>query len=306
MFFIPTLDGPSSDIVNSLFRKINFDDSDAVIIVSTGLRHAWVVPHGEYTLDANGVGYFMRADQQRSDADRDALQRADKEDVRSPWREAIYYQWNHVFYDVANYLVEECGEFNRFHPPNSDAFAIKYPRSDGEDSEEVVVKTWEANVLLIPAYLDPGVSLRMSMRKEGESGPDGAAENLGTFDGSNTTEIWYLRRGVQVAFHIEGDFPKAERKGVAAVLTVGIMCSASHGKLHVPDVSKEALQAGDQHPTIQELSNRAAESFDQMFAEISSGAKSSVSVPLFKPRVGDVDRKAEDGDWTKNAEEMGK
>ena len=240
MFTIRTLDGPPEDLFNPPFRKVDFAHYWQGVVVSTGLRCAWTVPPNDYTPDQAGFATFMKADNKRSDEERKNLpQNPDKDDVHTPWREALCNQWNHVFYDVSNFLVEGCAGVGHFHPPSHDVFAIDYPRTDDEKGSAAaaaaVKKTWDTRVLLIPAYLDPGVSIRMLMViKVGE---DGGAEwkeeekTLGTFDGSNTTEIWYLRRDVEVAFHVEGDFGASERrKGVAAVLAVGVLCSDGHGE----------------------------------------------------------------------------
>lgn len=54
-----------------------------------------------------------------------------------------------------------------------------------------------------------------------ESNEDWTSEKeLGTFD----TEIWYVRKGVDVNIYVEGDFEK-DRQGVAAVMVNGILCS---------------------------------------------------------------------------------
>ena len=121
----------------------------------------------------------------------------------------------------------------------------------------------------------------MSTRKELEDGTEKGGESLGTFEGSNTTEIGYLRRGVEVTFHVEGDFEKAERNGVAAVLVVGIMYSANHGKQLVEIESKDAtLKARHEHPAIEDLGDLGAESDEERPAETSGGAMSKVSTSL--------------------------
>jgi len=40
-------------------------------------------------------------------------------------------------------------------------------------------------------------------------------------------EIWYVRSGMGVNFHVQGDFEQA-CEGVAAVLAVGVICSKDH------------------------------------------------------------------------------
>ena len=104
---------------------------------------------------------------------------------------------------------------------------------------------WETNVLLLPAYLAPGVSVTCTVadrpRQDGaedEGPPPAEDESLGSFDGGNEREVWYLRAGVDVALHVaaadgagegkDGDGAGKDGEGVAAVFVVGVLCTETH------------------------------------------------------------------------------
>lgn len=165
-------------------------------------------------MGAGAVGAFIAASHNRSEAERRAVpQNPDKEHIHTSWRNEIYHQWNHVFYDVANFLSSVGPGIGHLHPPAHEAFALTYPVADGE--VEAKGKVWEYNVLVISAHLEPGVSVRMSTVKE-----DGQEKTLGTFNVSTTADIWYIKKGTSVRFFVEGEYENV-RGGVAAVLVSG-------------------------------------------------------------------------------------
>ena len=88
---------------------------------------------------------------------------------------------------------------------------------------------------------------------------------------------------------MEGDFKRARRKGVAAVLAVGIMCSKDHRQL-VEDEHNSAWDAeSEHHPAIEGLGNHAADSLERILAKTSGGAGSRALSPLSQPHGGDGD-----------------
>ena len=219
-----TLDGSPEDLIYPSFRLVNFSDEGAVVLVSTHLRHAWIAAPGA-DVGASAVGAFIAASHNRSEAERRAVpQNPNKEDIHTPWRDEIYHQWNHVFYDVASFLSSVGPGIGHLHPPAHDAFALTYPVADGEEEEKENV--WDYNVLVIPAYLEPGVAVRMSTVKE-----DGEEKTLGTFNASTTADIWYIKKGTSVRFFVEGECENV-RGGVAAVLVCGkldLACTGHQG-----------------------------------------------------------------------------
>lgn len=206
-----TLDGSIENMLNPAFRAIGFDDEWAIVVVSTHLRYAWTVSAGEET-SADAVGHFIKANHERTEEERkEVVQNPDKDDIYTPWRGPVFTFWNHVFCDVIRWLPGVKCSVGHFHQLSQVLFAMNYLLS-GSESAAVMKKRWDTNVLVIPAYLGPGVSIRFARsEKEVETG-----NTLGKFDGSNTAKIWYLKRNVEVKIYVEGACEKDQR-GVAAV-----------------------------------------------------------------------------------------
>ena len=185
--------------------------------------HAWTaLPTG--IADKTAIGSFVRESHERTEEQRTLVpQNPDKDDYRTPWREAIYPFWNHVFADVMRWLPQVNCSVGHFHAPAHGVLALGYPSNgDGEGEVKSVRKIWDTNVLLIPAWLDEGVEVRMLSREgEGET-------TLGTFSAVDTALIWYLKRGTEVEFFIDEAWER-ERK-IAAVLVFGVLCTEGHGE----------------------------------------------------------------------------
>ncbi|CAM6085168.1 unnamed protein product [Calypogeia fissa] len=228
-----TLTGSISDLFHPSFRKIQFDDSFAIVVVSTHLRYAWTALPGEDT-SVKAVSSFIGDSHRRTEEERSAVpQNPDSNDIRTPWREGIYYHWNHVLYDIANFLVEVGPGMGYFYPPAHEVMAVNYPDKgvgDGGEVEEIGIKmVWKTNVLVLPAHLESKVSIRMD-EIGAEMGEGGSAETnsktVGRFDGSNVSEIWYFKEGTEVRIFVEGEYGE-DRRGVAAVLVYGKMAPTS-------------------------------------------------------------------------------
>lgn len=235
MYTLRSLDGSPEDVFYPYFRPVNFSDEGAILLVSTHLRHAWTAAPGT-DVGAGAVGAFIAASHNHTEEERSAVpQYPNKDEVHTPWRDEIYHQWNHVFYDVANFLYSVGPGIGRLHPPAHEAFALNYPVAGREGEGEG--KVWDYNVLIIPAYLEQGVKVRMSTfdRVAGEE------KTLGTFDGSNTAEIWFLMKDSNVRFFVEGEYEDV-RGGVAAVMVIGRLDTTSPGH---ENVNQEASNAGE-------------------------------------------------------------
>ena len=227
MHTLRTLEGNTiEEMLNPPFRSVNFDDEAAIVQVSTHLRLAWTaLPGDDTSIDA--VGWFTRDSSYRTDEERKLVpQNPNKDDYRTAWRESVYHMWNHVFYDVMRFLPEVGMGVGHIHPPSHDAFAMDYPQVGDSNGSVAVKKKWDTNVLIVPAFLEPGVSIRMFVSQASENGQ--SQKTLGSFDGFNTADIWWLKSGVEVCFYVEGDYEK-DRKGVAAVLVYGILCMENSG-----------------------------------------------------------------------------
>jgi hypothetical protein len=71
--------------------------------------------------------------------------------------------------------------------------------------------------------------------KEGE-------HTLGKFEEGKPYEIWYLREGTEVKFHLEVE-NKEEREGLAAVLMIAVLCNEEHEE---PNEQQDTLQAEEE------------------------------------------------------------
>ncbi|KAL8912893.1 MAG: hypothetical protein Q9171_002187 [Xanthocarpia ochracea] len=251
-----TLDGTDSHTnpSNPLFRKINFEHEAAVRLVSTELRRAWTAlpPPGDRDSksEISAVQEFIKANRDKTLEELAAIAIAssnpDTQSIHTSWRDAVYDQWNNVLYDVGKFLPEICPGDLCHRPPDCELFALEF---HGDD----VVRVWDQDVLLIPAFLKPGVSIRVKIlqqRQQDEAVPNEAipdesgsvappsfdcdsAGNLstgrervlrdvevGVFDASNPCEIWYIKQGTSACFHVDNG-GEIGGKGLAAVMVYG-------------------------------------------------------------------------------------
>ncbi|KAL8858690.1 MAG: hypothetical protein Q9178_004778 [Gyalolechia marmorata] len=250
-----TLDGTDShaDPSNPLFRKINFQHQADVRLVSTELRRAWTAlpPPGnrDPKSDISAVQDFIRANRDKAPEELAAIaitsSNPDTQSIHTSWRDAVYDQWNNVLYDVGKFLPEICPGDLCHRPPDCELFALEFHGGD-------VVRRWDQDVLLIPAFLKPGVSIRVKISQQrqqdkavpDESGSDPASSapasldcdsagnlstrregvlrdvEVGVFDASNPCEIWYIKQGTSVCFHVDNG-GEIEGKGLAAVIIYG-------------------------------------------------------------------------------------
>ncbi|KAI9761287.1 MAG: hypothetical protein M4579_001077 [Chaenotheca gracillima] len=227
MHTVRTLDGGMEELFKPSFRNLCFSDDAAMVLVSSHLRLAWTAVPGDDT-STTGVGQFIAASHRRSDDEREEVpQDPDTESVHTPWRDSIHHQWNHVFSDTARFLDELLVEPFRYQPPSHDVYAIDFPASE---DNATVRKAWDTAVLIIPAYLAPGVSIRLSTRVADAEGE--VEKTLGTFNASNPTDIWYIKKGTTVNVHVEGDYEKGQ-KGKAAVMACGILSDVPEAEAEV-------------------------------------------------------------------------
>ncbi|KAL8413793.1 hypothetical protein RB594_005147 [Gaeumannomyces avenae] len=139
-----------------------------------------------------------------------------------------------------------------YHPPNHNSWAVSYPAADGSSSSsspaQGVVRRWDTNVLILPAFLDKGVAVKATrfVGRDGEPaaapGEDGAQDEvesvkMGRFV-ENEDLAWFVKADMDVKFELEvdadvdadADTKVPQRTGVAAVFAVGPLCLDSHGE----------------------------------------------------------------------------
>lgn len=119
---------------------------------------------------------------------------------------------------MSRFLEGVTGTAGHLHAPAHESLTLNYvPRTS-----ELEKHAFKENRLLIPTFLDTGVTVQVTAKSENYEGHE-QIEQIGRFDGNNTAEIWYIRRDVELTFSIEGEFGE-ERKGVAAVFACGRLC----------------------------------------------------------------------------------
>jgi len=227
-------------------RIINFSDESAVLTVSTLVRHAWksippinLASHSSSLTaaelppgspDANSedksgavaLGAFMRDASYITAEERASTPKNPDLTVHTPWRDQIYHHWNHVFYDVMNFLTDAAAGVGHLEPPSHDVLPLYWPKDEAAGDEESGVwkGSWPTPVLLIPAYIGEGVALRIlpaETRDEGET-----MIEFKEGEGESMTQIFWLKKGTEVTIVVEGtDGNKGE---LAAVMAVAVLC----------------------------------------------------------------------------------
>ncbi|KAL4946462.1 hypothetical protein BDV06DRAFT_122428 [Aspergillus oleicola] len=212
-------------------RKIGFEEDRNQFTVAYLLVLGWTVqrpnqgctdpPSGDFTTwmdELNSLSGEQRENLPPSE---------DTTTVHTPWRDQIYYMWNHVFYDVGNWLAGGFGT-GTFRPPNTEVFGIGFPLTSNNEASEkevralAVTKVWDADTLLVPAYLAPGVSLRVEAVELGSEGADAEPFHPGNFDHKSRYNVWYVEKRIQLWFYVEGEWDHG-KDGLAAVMVYGTM-----------------------------------------------------------------------------------
>ncbi|OJD36491.1 uncharacterized protein BKCO1_11000114 [Diplodia corticola] len=211
-----------------------------------------------------------------------ALRNADKDTLHTPLRDAVYYNWNHVFWDVTRFLLilsqpceeEEEGEevtvaaatspgkgmygemVGHMHPPTEEVFAVEYPKKDGgcdgmvETAAAAWEKVFETNVLLAPTFVEEGVDVRVAIG-EGEQASGfnfDARETRGVY---NEPIVYWIRKGERVRMTLSGKYGKG-KSGVAAVFVLGKLCECLPEKEKALELQCHEIERSDEDGTVDE------------------------------------------------------
>ncbi|KAL3487842.1 hypothetical protein BJX62DRAFT_187103 [Aspergillus germanicus] len=242
--------GPAdlTPLISPGIRRIGFAEDPAQFTVANLLVHGWGLKRDNAECTDPPTGDFASWSQSintLSVAEREALPRDDDQvTVQTPWREQIYYMWNHVFFDVGNWVTANYGT-GRFNPPGIEVFEIRFPapavhggqngtgNSGGDRDAEAKKRSgklpaasqvWpEAETLLAAAYLAPGISLRVETLEPGQS-EDEETFHPGDFTHGDRYTVWYVKKGLQLRFFVEGEWEQDRVDGLAAVMVWGTMC----------------------------------------------------------------------------------
>ncbi|KAJ5101725.1 hypothetical protein NUU61_003947 [Penicillium alfredii] len=232
MFAILDNEWDLADITGMVLRKVNFAGDGPQVTTTTLLRLAWT--HLPPSPESSDIETVMRGNGQQTPEEKfgDAPKNPDTAALHTPWRDKAYYLWNHLFWDVSRFMNSMYG-VGHLHPPNQDVFGLEFPRPHGNELNEnvrVFTKIWECNVLVLPAFLAPSVVVRVETYSPGEEG--GVVRDVvklrGKFGPENPAEIWYMRKGLETRFYIEGDWERPST-GLAAAMVYGKLCDDTHG-----------------------------------------------------------------------------
>ncbi|KAL2834636.1 hypothetical protein BJY01DRAFT_253004 [Aspergillus pseudoustus] len=251
----------STNWISPGIRRIGFAEDPAQFTVTHLLIHGWGVarpkpdpcpdpPTGDFAAWGREVGDLDREAREGLPRDEDQVS------VNTPWREQIYYMWNHVFYDVGNWVSSAYGT-RRFMPPGIEVFTIKFPAPTANRSESngngdadndanedknknkslvpASSKVWpDSETLLAPAYLAPGISIRVETLEPGQAA-DEETFHPGNFEQGDRYCVWYVKKGLQLRLFVEGEWDEKDVGGLAAVM----VCGSMTGDPIVPESSEE-------------------------------------------------------------------
>jgi hypothetical protein len=116
---------------------------------------------------------------------------------------------------------------------------LSYPSGPPEQG---VVKIFDTNVVILPAFLDQDVRVQAKILSQSA---DEKEQELVIFDSDHMKEAWFIRGGISVEFSMTTHRPsnsdaeikeqpdsialmEGERQGTAAVFVVGPLCTEYH------------------------------------------------------------------------------
>lgn len=292
------------------FIAVDYRDEPAVHTVSTRLREAWVTDPALIQTATNtasntnpdlDIGTVIRAiqfitttasgsssssshgDENSGKTPTDALsafRNADKNTLHTALRDAVYHNWNHVFWDVARFLrqeQEEKGEYGdeetaagggghketvgHLHPPAEGVFPLEYPegwgrgRSDGAgavewmDGTAVIEKEFEMNVLVVPTFVEEGVKVEFAIG-EGDGVRGFTFDATATRGVYNEPLVYWIRKGERVKISFSGGV--GDRCGVAAVFVYGKLCDCSLENEVTPALESDETDAEEIKDSIED------------------------------------------------------
>ena len=248
------------------FSIIMFEYEDNPNIVSTLLRRAWtMLPTPSQTENAaTALDNFICKNYNRPSSDLENLpQNPDVDTLHTPWRDAVYNYWNVVFYEVGKFMPEIASPAmcHRLQAFEIITFGRSNPKAGEGHAPSGCTSDVAGNVLLILAYLKPGVSFRVSIEapsvdarpkqplrrrlkrkfEDPNSSPSPSESyqsqcqrskrhRLGVWDGSNPYEMWYVKGGSHLTFEFSSD-REDEIVDLAAVMLCGWLYEMDAGDL---------------------------------------------------------------------------
>ncbi|KAL8387459.1 hypothetical protein RB595_009889 [Gaeumannomyces hyphopodioides] len=259
-----------SDVLDPKHRNIYFERPQSTVV--NLLRHGWTSKGSDDKIRDLGVDKAFwewamnslrtsRAGTEKVSphTEVEGVERnPDKEQFDTEWRKNLIKIYAHLFTDISRSIQDVNCQMGHYHPPTRDSWVVNYPPTDSPTRG--VVRRWDRNVLILPAFLDKGVTIKATrfIGKDGEPvaapGEDGAQDDvksvgMGRFV-ENEDAAWFVRANMDVKFELEVDVDvdvcvdaKApQRTGVAAVFAIGPLCLDSHGEQPSCDHAQEMEQ----------------------------------------------------------------
>ncbi|EJT70391.1 hypothetical protein GGTG_11415 [Gaeumannomyces tritici R3-111a-1] len=125
----------------------------------------------------------------------------------------------HLFADIGKAIPEVNCQMGHYHPFNHNSWVVSYPDADGSSSSSSpargVVRRWDTNVLILPAFLDKGVAVKATRFVGRDGEPTAAPGEDGAQDGVESVEMgrfvenedlaWFVKADMDVKFELEVD-----------------------------------------------------------------------------------------------------
>ncbi|VUC24902.1 unnamed protein product [Clonostachys rosea] len=284
MHTIRTLSGATFDeALDPPHRSVNYDDDGAVRTVTTRSRQIWLCRPDAFDFDdstfstpSKGEAFsrIVRFIQDLPSDELAALKNPDTSSVHTPLRDMVYSMWNHVFWDVAQFLVEVNCNTGTFCPPAHEVLAISYPETPIENGKMQRVAQLQSgcNIMVGAVYVAPGVRLRFLVgQPDRESfmasgfdsdafGPDVLVDATKVTGCYNEPYVHWIRRNRSIQVFLEG-LPEEPEGGLAAVFVYG-KCqyqpeNMAHPCTHSGDCDQvEGGEQGDDDSDEHERENR--------------------------------------------------
>jgi hypothetical protein len=223
-----------------------------------------VQPNGSLSR-AGDVGSFVMQARKKSDDEIAALPKnPEQNSVHTEWRDKVYHFWNHVFYDVGNWLSSQFSStdgVSHFQPPSTEAIGLEFPASSANDSGTHI---WDRDVFLVPAHVHTGVSLRLLAVDEATP-PEVPETSAERFDNWSQGDIYYVRRQTKVRFVVEGE-PTEAGSDLAAVVVCGQFCAADDDDPDDPPGRPEQKALSESEMEEEMLQQEVQSSMQNVFA----------------------------------------
>ncbi|CAH0056105.1 unnamed protein product [Clonostachys solani] len=244
MHTIRTLSGSTRDeALDPAHRSVNYDDDGAVRTVTTRSRQIWLCRPEAFDFDdstfsnpdtGEAFSRIIRFIQDLPGEELTALKNPDTSSVHTPLRDMVYDMWNHVFWDVAQFLGQVNCNTGTFCPPAHEILAISYPETPVEVGrmQRVAQLQSDCNLMIGAVYVAPGVRLRFLVGQPDQEsfmestfnseafGPDVLVDATKVTGCYNEPYVHWVRRNRNIQVFLEGQ-PDQPKGGLAAVFVYG-------------------------------------------------------------------------------------